>query len=506
MKKFGKYLIITLLLLLGLCCIGVLYLFFVPNSSLFGICYISLNSSTDSQVYAQSQYESLHTISLNSGAYNVEIVPTSGETISVSVFSNSFGFVLKKNSVTSITSKIENGSLTFNVTEPNGAAIKNRSKIYLYVPAALNKNLLLTNNSAATGIALYGGEEDLSINNLTYKTSSGNFTLSHCKVAGDLRLEIGSATFTIGDNVSAENSTIYLSMTNGRFESAAALNNITIEKNDYGTVDVSECTNLISDNSDAGGRVKINKVHHIALKGGDTNVEINTIDNGGIELSRAGRINIDTVETYLIATTKYGNININKTNGPVRLSSEDGSINVAAAYGNVQADTPNGSGDIDVTFADDAASYAVNKEARSFVSETANGKIIVHGAERVDVKITDRGRAEIYMDNVYGENKVDGENGEVYIFVKELEATEAPEGWAHYKLSTHSDNGDVNVYMHQFEHAEKSADLCDYYINSHFEDFDFEAGSFTEAPFANSLTASTNNGSLKIRDGITVDM
>ncbi|MBQ8615809.1 MAG: hypothetical protein IJ415_04510, partial [Clostridia bacterium] len=71
MKKVWKYLVITLLLLLGLCCVGVLYLFFMPGTSLFNITYINYNIKKETSKYSASHVSA---IELNSRSYEIEII------------------------------------------------------------------------------------------------------------------------------------------------------------------------------------------------------------------------------------------------------------------------------------------------------------------------------------------------------------------------------------------------------------------------------------------------
>ena len=90
MKVFVRYFLIVILLLIGLFALGILYLFFVPGSSLFGITYISYSDNYNSEAYDASN---ISTIRLNSRAYDVFVVPASSEEISVRVYANSLGFV-----------------------------------------------------------------------------------------------------------------------------------------------------------------------------------------------------------------------------------------------------------------------------------------------------------------------------------------------------------------------------------------------------------------------------
>ena len=94
MKTFWKYFLITLLLLIGLFCVGVLYLFFFPNSSLFGLTYVRGQEPIDSNTYST---EKITKVVLNSTNFDVNVVEVSGDKISLKAFSNAYGFGLTKN-------------------------------------------------------------------------------------------------------------------------------------------------------------------------------------------------------------------------------------------------------------------------------------------------------------------------------------------------------------------------------------------------------------------------
>jgi hypothetical protein len=158
MKKVWKYVIITLLMLLGLCCVGVLYLFFVPNSSLFGITYINNNKKLSSLKYDK---EDVTEVVLNSRAYEINILTSSDSNIYTEVKSHSFGFVLTKNEVCDIKATLTNNILTLNVIEPYGLATPNNSEINLYLPANKSFDLTLINKKAKIIL-----DTDIKINNL----------------------------------------------------------------------------------------------------------------------------------------------------------------------------------------------------------------------------------------------------------------------------------------------------------------------------------------------------
>ena len=121
-KKIGKYSLLLILALIGLACVGVLYLFFVPGSNLFNITYISHNTKLESDKYAPS---AVSAVVLNSKNYNVSVEAVEDNNISLEVYNNSFGFVLTENRNASIKEKLVGTTLEFNVKESYGFALPN---------------------------------------------------------------------------------------------------------------------------------------------------------------------------------------------------------------------------------------------------------------------------------------------------------------------------------------------------------------------------------------------
>lgn len=440
MKKVWKYIVITLLLLLGLCCVGILYLFFLPGSSLFNITYINKNDVFESHKYEQS---SVSRIDLNSRAYEVNIVETEEDEISLKVYSNSFGFVLKKNSNVEISSKIQNNILTFNIIEPHGFATQGNSYIELKLPANLNIDLNLTNKKAKTTI----NSENLKINNLTYKTETGDFYMLKGSILGELNLNIAKGDFNIDKNVVTSNNDVNLKLTSGKFNASnAAFEDVRILQNKRGVISIKECVTLNEILASAGGRISIEKVAHINVSTSDTNISIGTVDHGAIiDLTKSGNIKIGTLNASSVITTYDGSINIGESNSVLTVSSNSGNIKISSAKLEISANT--NYGDISIHFAEDAQSYLDNNQSRVLHARIKNGKLTATGVEHIGeadadngIKISGNGRAYITMKNVYGTNQVSGNNGEVKVVINKDSS---------YELTTSSKSGGVRVNLTQ---------------------------------------------------------
>lgn len=409
---------------------GVLYLFFVPNSSLFGITYVSYNKNIKSQNVDSA---SIQKVVLNSRAFNVDVVDSNDSTISAKVRCNVFGFVMKQNKDISVTTDVESGVLTISVKEPYGAAVLNNSYIELYLP---NKtfDLQLNNYMAKTSVSTAA-----KINNLKYKTNNGNFEIKSGKVLGKLDLDFGNANFTISEGVETNNNDVDLKITTGKFYSQSKLGEINIKANKRGVVEIKECTKLTEEIKSAGGRIKIGTVGNVNVVTSDTNLYFDKINSGAvISLTGAGNVNIKEINGISTIETANGKIFVEIANSTLNLKSIHGNIIVKKAYLSTVA--KNSYGDIDIQFADEAESYNTNTNSRNITTETKNGKITINGVEHINLLITGSGRANVTFNNVYGKNQmVAKDRGSLNVVVDKN---------AKYMLKT-SAKGSVNVNLAQ---------------------------------------------------------
>ena len=475
MKVFWKYFLIVILLLIGLCALSILYLFFVPGSSLFGITYISYSDNFNSEAYDATN---ITTIRVNSRAYDVSILPASSEEISLRVYANSLGFVLNRNSDVNIDEKIEGDELIFDIDEPYGAAVINDSRIQLRIPTSKAFNIILNNTSSLTTI----NNENLQLNNLIYETDRGNLSFSRGTLLGYIDASIGRADFVIGKNAVINNNNVYLSATSGYFEAlSTTLGDVIVESNKNAVIRINSCNNFDEDQAEAGGRIQIDTVAQVNITAADTNVYINNLTDGGtIRLTKSGRIEITNVLAETDLFTNTGNITITESKGPISLTSEDGNIQVTSAYLRVQTNTDYG--DVDITFSEEAESYNDNPNSRMLMATTNNGKISATGVENIYITIQDNGRAEISMQDVYGENVIDGKRGSISMIINR---------YSEYRLHTKTDSGDVSVNLMQ---------IAGTGTGGYTDKERTEYVNCTITSFNATLEVSTTTGSLYIRD------
>lgn len=479
-SKFGKYFAIVLLSLIGLCAVGVLYLFIVPNSSLFGICYISYNKDYDSLTYNVDE-NAINSITLNSKNYNVEIKtsPSTSKDVYVRVYSNSFGFVLKKHSQVNIDAKLLTGDLTFNISEPYGACFKNRSKITMYVPENFAVNLKLSNKDATTNL----NGEKLKIKNLSATTNNGEFNLN-CSVSENIAISLNRGNFTFGEDATTNQNQVELKTNTGNlYAQNAELGDVQIKSNFRAMIKIKKCNNFNITNQSAGGSIDINEVNNLSIDSSDTNVHINKVNNGGsISLSSSGKVDIDEICASMTISTHDGNINIGKVNAHTiwAKTTGNGHISVKNVFASVMADTKYGN--INIEFNPTADSYSSNANSKKLQATTSDGKIYATDVENVNIEISGNGSAEVYMSNVLGENKIQSKSGNVYAQFADASS---------FVLSTKSDSNVANINCVQFTEIGGQN-----HIFSGSNSFNIN----TSSENGNSLSISTTSGYIKVRD------
>ena len=475
MKKVWKYIIISLLLLLGLCCIGILYLFFIPNSTLFHITYVNHNKKYHSAYY---QADEVSHISLNSRKYNVNVLSSEEDTIYVELYCNSFGFVLTKNENPEISSFLRDQVLTFNIKETYGFAIHNESYVNLYLPKSKTFNLELTNEKAETKIK----SSDVHINNLSYKTNKGDFKFVAGTIDGTLLLNLNKSHFEISPNVQTNSNNVELKLTTGRFKSNNILGNVEIKENKRGVISINECYNLRAITATSGGQIYINKTSFVNVVSSDTIINIDTVEHvADITLTKSGSITINNLQDNSFLATTDGKIVVNNAASSLVLSSTHGNILVKSAKDKVNVSTQYGTAEI--YFSEDATN-------RTLYAKIHDGKLIANGVESVGsadidssqgINITGNGRINLTMKNVLGTNKINGKNGNIFIIV---------ESTAEYILKTSSSTGNVRVNLCQISNSKG------YTTKSEVET------KVNCSSSSNNLTVRTENGDLTLLDNI----
>ncbi len=489
MKKVWKYIFLVILLLIGLCAIGLLFLFFVPSSSIFGITYISYNETYYSTKYSPTDISSLSEISVNSRSYTVKVVKASSNYLSLRVYCNSIGYVLEKNSEVSISSTYDSGSLTFDITEPYGLTSTGSSYVELLVPESISVKLNLTNKSADTTI----DTTNITISDLYYSTESGDLDIKNCTITGTLDLDLYAGDCDIYKDVTLNETTansVNLALSSGSFDSSAnatTLGTVTVSANTRGVIKINACTNFNENVSTAGGRVEITTLDTGDIKTSDSNIYITTVSNGlTIVLTGSGKVNITNANCGCSITTNTGDISITNATYSLVLETGDGNIVVSNAIRRVTATTSDGN--ISVYFQDylDAEqqttySYSTDNYYRAFVASTSRGKIVATGVDNASVNISDKGTLSLYMHDVLGSSSVVGNSGAVKVVVADT---------AVFNLTTKTSSGSASILVSQSN--EITSKECSLVVD---KDSTLSGGTTS-----NALSITTASGALTVRD------
>ena len=473
MKRFWKYFFIVILFLLGLICVGVLYLFF-SHRALFGLQYISYHETKTVLVDVDSSFD---TIALNSRSYDISVSETSSNQIKLDVNNNSFGFVLVKNSKVNISTSIKDGILTINISEPYGACLKNGSAIEMLVPKSFNYNLKINNKSATTN--LNSGD----INNLTYSTISGNLNLKGVSVNGAIDLNLNKADFIINDNTITNNNDINLNISTGKFDTTkTSLGKITISSNERGVILIGNCENLFSEvKGSTGGRIEANEIGQVKFEGTSTNISIAKVTAGAvIHLNNSnGKIAIQELNgSDSLLHTNSGDIYIGQANDNLVLRTDSGNITVNKAFQTI--DVASESGETIINFDSLAESNKTNSNARKLIAELNNGSLKVDGVENLSITVNGNCSTRVNMKDVSGVNEIKSNSGSVFVKI---------DSQAVYTLKTSSDINAVRVNLTQIPE-----------YNGYTTNLERVTNVNSDVEQANKLTVFTKNASLTILD------
>ncbi len=413
MKKVWKYILIAFLLLIALCLVGVLYLFFVPGSSIFNITYISYNVVVTTQ--GNYKNENVDEVILNSNNYDVLVRQTEADKFYATVYCNALGFTLVKNSVPNINATYVAGTkrLQIDVTEPVGFVAPQSSIVTLYIPKNSSAKATLKNNSANTTINC----PNSTFNVLDYKTNSGDLKLIAGEFNNDLKLNLGGATCTIANEVDTSTNNIFLNLKNGKFNAPSKnFNHVTVESNVRGVIIMKSCNKLIQTSSEtAGGRIEIVDLYDADYTSGDTNLTITNLHGGNISLKKSGSVTVDKCLGTSNISTSTGSITINNAESNVLVNSDSGNITINNAVGLVQTKTE---GKTTVNFKQDSANTT------TLDAKTKNGSIIATNVDKINAVVDDggKGNVDVSMRNIQSGCSIRTRKGNVNILFKDNSA------------------------------------------------------------------------------------
>lgn len=433
-----KYLTLTLLFIIGLCCIAVFYLFFVPGSDLFGITYISKSEVLDSLSY---EITGVTKIIVKCNSYDVNIEKTKTNSSYLKVYSKSFGFGLKQNSVAQLKANLDSGILTYEITEPQGLISKNDSVITLYLPAdSSNVDLQFDNNSSKINV-----NDEISVDEIIYNSNSGGLNLNSGSILGDLSITSDNADIDISEYYVVDTETdLHLSLSKGKFNAPyTKFKNVNIISNERAVIVLKECENLQGNNLTAGGKLEIENLGGVDFSSTDTNLKIkNLIGLGSIDLTMSGKVEIENTLFNPTIKTNSGTIKIENAFNSLLLESKSGNITVNKATLHVKATTENGK--IYINFDNETLTnepYQSNVLSADAEIKIVNGSANIIGADNINLVIDGSGHADVNMKDIKQDNDIQVKNGSLNLVVNKDSL---------YTLTTHiTGNGNINVNLSQ---------------------------------------------------------
>lgn len=515
-KKVGKYLTILLLLLIGLAALALIFLFFVPSASIFGISYVNADKTYYSTQYSVKD-EAISYVSVKSLSYPVRVVNSDNDNISVSLYNNIFGFVHKNNKTPKIKTELvtvgETKQLLIEIEEPHGVAYKNNSYISINLPKSATIDLNLSNKNAGVKLDL----ADTVINNFTYEANSGDIYLSKGAIKQTLNLKLGCSRFVVNKDFNLNNTSVLLNLTSGSFNTTnndSIINDLSVLNLTTGTINVKSCKNLNGHLTEGGGKLSVGTLTGaLNFTSSDTDVTINnqTGDGGTITLSKSGDLTINNLECGLVANTDGGNINIAKTTAAVHLKSNSGNITIqGAAIDNSkytssvweneedkkQVDSPiwleNKEGKINLTFAEGDNVY------RTAYVNVKDGQVDIKEAEHVKVLSTGNAFASVTYKKVVGNSYLEATGSGSFAIYVPTNAGLKENQLNKYTLITQSKSGSVSIAITQTiylgEQGDTSSELHSTYVGTQ------ESNPQGEEWKNNIVTALVEQGSISVRD------
>ena len=416
MKKFWKYFLILILLLIGLFVLAMAYLFFVPGSTFLGISYVSYNKEILSQTADASHVSK---VVVNGDRYEIKVVETKTDVISASVKSNVFGYTSTKNKTLDINLVEEDGVVTIDITEPHGFAFTSNAIVKVKIPEGTTlSELEINNNSATTTIS----SSAVKISQISVNTKSGDVYVNRNANLNLLNLDLGRGRCELTEPEDIDhNINVNVKMTRGTFDSTnATVNQLEVKESSRGVVLASECKTFKQNTGTSGGRVEIEKVESIIVTSAtDTNFKIKDCKDASINLSESGKVYIENIQEYSTITTNRGGIHIKNATRNLVLESQDGAIVVENAKKAVNATTTYGS--ININFAADALDFKTDGTSRKAIVATNKGLVTVKGVDNITADLGKNGRANIELRKVAKQSSIVGQSGAINVKVADNE-------------------------------------------------------------------------------------
>lgn len=441
MKKVGIVALITLIVLLCAAFLEFAYLFLVPNSSLFGIKYVSNKSA---KYYQVGEYSTpIQTIEIKTSNYSVEVtVDSEADQIQVYQKNDISGLVSTKKYKTGLKYSYDTvkNKLVIQTEETTGWVGFGSSHIEVTLPSVCvgeNTNLSI-GASKKSDVKINGAEK--TIRSLSVSVSRGDVAVDNISMS-ELKLNASNSDIVFGQKIGNNINTVTLNTGNSNvsfLKCGGGDKEISQAKKEGRAVDVSNVSFNIGKLEIGGmskdGRVNLVKCNEI----GSTNYPSNKISGGKIECiyvkdavqlasKDCSLVVVDMDAVCSFQTSGYGGLKISgKANGKINANSaqgeiyidrlnegdcsfvtESGSITIKNATQSMQIIST--SGDVNVKFADDIGEWSSSSSYREISNlRVKNGNVKIEGLNKVKLEVDDGGKANINLiyKRVLGQNDI----------------------------------------------------------------------------------------------------
>lgn len=488
LKKFGLYLGIAFLVVLGLLLACVVYLFIFPEGDIFGVVYAQ---DKQMRLYSSSMYsaESVLGIKLDVKKYNVSVEITDQyDDIRVYVYTNSAGYVKETKTKAGFEMLLnpETGILEMSTIELSGFIIRNESKIRLFIPKGYldlgNFNVSVSAKSDSN-ITIAGDEKfESKIGLLELSVNRGDVFIDDVSI-DRAKIVAKRSSITAGENLVGEIREMVLDIGNSSVNLLSAghgQEEYGKEKPNYDNVDFNIQTLKLASarkkakiyilkcdtvTSVAGQELKAGKIRIYRLK---NQMQILTSKNFNVEIGEIvhaqdvlestfvstgkGKVAIYNTNAVCILTTNKGGIVVGNAYNSLVLESGSGDINASRVRESVQVVTD--SGDVSIKFEDDlgdcvesSPSVSGNNIRKIDVLRVGSSTVNIEGVDNIqNLEAGENAKLSIKYHKVVGNNVFDMTKSNAKIIV--------PAG-GDINLKIESDGANVSVAVGTYK-REKS--------------------------------------------------
>lgn len=495
LKSIGTYLLILCIIVVAIGLILGGYLVLFPEKDLFGIKYAQVHQTYNEQI--TTSVEDITAINIESGKFNVIVLPSEDENIFTATECMYYGFVQKDNADVDLVSTINAGLLTIKLKEPIGAVLYSTFNLKVYIPynhllssttldVNTQKGNIMIGQSSDTDLKLCFGETVL-------KSQKGSIGLHTSTIYDALTLETTSGDIGIASTFVTNADTLNIKLGDGKanltnFENLKNINNVKLQITNNATFESGEIKNLEA--TTFRGTIKLSQIDTLTATTNGTFIDIETVlNNSQITQTGGGSINVANTKSEITINAEKSNIVIAKAEGSTYLKTTSGKI-IVSALTFVSAETLSGAVQINYNELEDNVYYTVMKKYRTALINTSSGNIDITGVDFVEINSTKKSNINVDFHDIASEESIiTAQEGSIKIITSDNTINEGDSNGTAFRITYTANNvTDVNVHG---ETTENEANIT-HSFNIYEEN--------ENIVLASKLTINANDCSLWVRD------